>query len=114
MTLMMLVLVAVTVGITFPAWRIARRQGNDSPWMLGLALPAIVVWVAASASGYGAQSLSNVVEIFYLFAGGVGLAYGHLFLVSRTEARPGPTALVMMVTLVVALLSRTFMPMLPE
>ncbi len=115
MTLMMLVLVVVTFAVSFPAWQVARRQGNDSPWMLGLALPALLVWVALTASGYGAQSLSNIVEVFYLFAGGIALSWAHLLLVRHTGARPGPTALWMIAGLVVmAILLRTFMPVLPE
>ncbi len=111
----MLVIVALTIVLSFPAWQLARRRGNDTPLMLGLALPAVMIWIMLTINGYGAQSLSNVVEVFYLFAAGVGLAYAHLFLVGRTWARVRPTALWMMLGLIAAaVLLRTFMPLLPE
>lgn len=115
MTIALLVIVALTFTMTFPAWQLARRNQNDSPLVLGLALPAVILWFVLTVNGFGSQSLSNVIEVLCLLGAGVALAYLHLYLVSRTGARPTPTAVWMMVVLVVAaILFRWLMPVLPE
>jgi len=115
MTLALLVLLALMFGLSFPAWHRARSHGKATPLVLFLALPALIVWFVLSINGFGAQSLSNLIEVSFLLAAGVALAYLHLVLASRSDASPRAIALWMMAGLVVAaVLLRRFMPVLPE
>lgn len=109
------VLLVLMLGMSLPVWSIARRRKQATPLLLVLPLPAIVVWMALSGVGYGAQSLSNLVEPFIVLFVGVAFVCLFLPLVDRTGARPAVLATLMMVALVVlAVLLRAFMPNLPE
>jgi hypothetical protein len=109
------VLLILMLGASFPAWSIARSRGQATPLLLLLPLPAIAAWIALSVVGYGAQSLSNLIEPVIVLALGVVLAYVYLPIVDRTGARPAVVAALMMAALLVlAVLLRTFMPNLPE
>lgn len=115
MTPALLVLLGLSFGLSFPAWHRARNDGKATPLMLFLALPALIVWFVLSVNGFGPQSLSNLIEVFFLLGAGVALAYLHLLLGSRSDASPRAIALWIMAGLVVAaVLLRRFMPVLPE
>ena len=76
MTIAFLVLVALSCTAIYPAYLASRRQGEESRLLVVAPVPAVAVWVALTASGYGAQSLSNIVEVLAIFALGVVLVNG--------------------------------------
>jgi len=85
--------------------------------MVDFALPAIVIvfWVVVVASGYGHQSLSHVVEvpIALIFA----LAFFIVKIFVGDKLFPNPkrnSSLVVVLSVTVVVLLRTFMPFLPE
>lgn len=115
MTPCAVVLLVSMLAMSYPAWSIARRRGQATPLLLVLPLPAIAAWLAMSGLGYGAQSLSNLVEPVIVLLVGVALSYLYLPLVDRSGARPAAIAALMMAALIVlAVLLRTLMPNLPE
>lgn len=115
MTACAVVLVMLMLGMSVPAWAIARQRGKGTPLLLLLPLPAILAWVALSTGGYGAQSLSNLVEPLIILLAGVALAYVYLLVMNRTDRSQHVIALLLMAALILlAFLLRTFMPILPE
>ena len=103
------------VLMSMPAWLISRSRGNGSVWILFLSVPAIVVWVCLTALGIGAQSLSNMFEIFIIAILGVVMCYLKVFLLDKNVGKPHlTTAIVVLFLVVVAMLLRLFMPLLPE
>jgi hypothetical protein len=78
-------------------------------------LPAVVVWGTVTASGYGAQSLTAIVEVMVLFGLGVILAYVKVFIVDKAYGSPRVSTYALVGLLViVALVLRATMPNLPE
>lgn len=115
MTVAFLVLVALSCAAIFPAYSASRRQNSESPLLVVAPVPAIAVWAAVTASGYGAQSLSNVVEVFAVFGVGVILAYIKVFVIDKARGRSRASTYWLVALLVVlALVLRTTMPNLPE
>jgi len=115
MTACAAVLLVLMFGLSFPAWLLARRRGRETPLLLVLPLPGIAAWIALSMLGYGSQSLSNLIEPFIVLLVGAALAYLFLVLVDRTGVRPAAIAALLMAALILlAVLLRTFMPILPE
>jgi hypothetical protein len=98
-----------------PAYLVSRRKGDESKWFLVASLPAIVLWIGLTGTGYGAQSLSNIIEIFWLLLATVVLCYLKVFIVDRKVRKPKQATYSMMALLTLgAFLLRTFMPVLPE
>jgi len=109
------VLILIVVALTIPAWSYARRRDRGSHWLLILWLPAVILWIVLSGLGVGAQSLSNLIEVFWLMAAGIVLSYLKVFIVDRHIAsRQGITPALMAALALAALLLRLFMPILPE
>ena len=115
MTIAFLVLVALSCAAIYPAYLASRRRGAESRLLVVAPVPAVVVWVALTASGYGAQSLSNIVEVFAIFGLGVVLAYVKVFVFDKAHsgARVSTYGLVALLV-VLALVLRATMPILPE
>lgn len=98
-----------------PAWLVSRSRGRESAWLPFAAFPALAAWVLLAGFGYGPQSLSNLVEPLGLFAAGIVLCYGKVFLLDRRAKDPRWTTYLLMALLVTgSILLRTFMPLLPE
>nr|BAM62440.1 putative uncharacterized protein 1 [uncultured microorganism] len=98
-----------------PAYIVSRRRADESKWFLVAALPAIVLWISLTAFGYGAQSLSNIIEIFWILAAAIVLCYSKVFIVDRKIRKPKKATYSMIALLALgAFLLRTFMPVLPE
>jgi len=115
MTLAFLFLVALSCALIYPAYLASRRRGDESRLLVVAPVPAVVVWGAVTATGFGAQSLSNIVEVFAVFGLGVVLAYVKVFIVDKTpgEARASTYWLVGLLV-ASALILRVTMPILPE
>lgn len=115
MTLLFPMLLALAGLLCWPAFAHSRKTGPESWWLLFLSGPAVVVWVGLTGSGYGAQSLSNLVEVFWLVGSGVLLCYVKVFIVDRLLPKSLITTYLLAAILVAgAALLRTFMPVLPE
>lgn len=115
MTLLFPVLLLVAGLLCSPAFVVSRRRSSESWWLLFLAVPALAVWLGLTAVGYGAQSLSNIIEVFWLVVASILFCYVKVLVIDRLVHRPHATTYVLMALLVVgAVLLRTFMPVLPE
>ncbi len=114
---MIILFVVLLLGaslLCLPAFLISRRRGAESGWLLFVTLPALVVWIGLTYLGYGAQSMSNLIEVILLFPVGVILCYLKVFVLDRRMRRPGATTYALMSILAAgAFLLRTFMPVLP-
>jgi len=73
------------------------------------------MWVSLTGLGYGAQSLSNIIEVFWIVAASIVLCYLKVFLLDGKIEKPAKTTYCMMGVLTLgAILLRAFMPVLPE
>ena len=115
MTILFSVLVLFAGILCIPAYLVSRRRGDESKWFLVGAVPAIALWIVLTGSGYGAQSLSNIIEIFLMLIATVVLGYLKVFIIDRKMRKPKRSTYSMMAILTLgALLLRTCMPVLPE
>lgn len=115
MTIALLVFVALSCAVTYPAYSASRRRGAESPLLLVIAVPAVVVWGLVTALGYGAQSLTAIVEVMALFGLGVVLAYVKVYVVDTAGGNRRVTTYSLAALLVVvAAILRAMMPDFPE
>jgi len=115
MTIAFLVFVVLSCAAIYPAYSASRRRGSESRWLVVAPIPAVVAWIVVTASGYGAQSLANSLEVFAVFGLGVVLAYVKVFAVDKAYEKPRLSTAVLIIALVVlALVLRATMPNLPE
>ena len=110
------VLILAAAAMCFPAWLVARRRNRGSPWLPFLSFPAIALWVVIEDAGLGqTASLSNLVEVFWLLGGGIGLAYVKVFAVDRVTPHWRVTTYgAIAILAIAAVLLRLLMPTLPE
>jgi hypothetical protein len=115
MTILFPALLIIVGFLCTPAYLVSRRKGDESKWFLVSSLPAIALWILLTGTGYGAQSLSNLVEIFWILLATIVLAYLKVFIVDRKLHKPKQATYTLMALLtIVSFLLRTFMPVLPE
>ncbi len=110
------VLILAAAVLCVPAWLVARRRDRGSVWLLFLSCPAIALWVVMADAGVGqTASLSNLIEVFWLLAGGIVLAYVKVFAVDRITPRWRVTTYGAIAMLAgAAAILRLLMPTLPE
>jgi cytochrome bd-type quinol oxidase subunit 2 len=110
-----LVYIAIFCAALYHAYSVSRRTGPESRLLVVAPVPAVIVWVTATALGFGAQSLANIVEVFAIFALGIVLAYVKVFVVDKAYHKPlTSTYLLIGLLVVVAIILRATMPNLPE
>lgn len=115
MTLLLPLLFLVATLLCIPAYIVSYRRGAESRWLPFVMLPGLSLWVLLTALGYGAQSLSNIVEALWLLIAGVVSCYVKVYVIDPRLNRPREaTYLILVCLLAAALLLRTFMPALPE
>jgi hypothetical protein len=115
MILLFPVLLLITSVLSLPAFWLSKRKGSESWWLLFLSGPALAVWMGLTFFGYGAQSLANIIEVFWLAAAGVLICYLKVLMVDRFFQSQRKTTFGLILLLVIgAVLLRTFMPVLPE
>ena len=108
MTIIFPAIQVITLLACLPAYRVARKRQNEPVWSLFLVAPCLLTWI-------GAQSLSNLVELFDLMLGTVLLYYLKVFMMDRSNPSPVFNNLVVIVvTVFAAVLLRLYMPVLPE
>jgi ABC-type multidrug transport system permease subunit len=84
---------AVAALLILPGWLRARKWHPQSLWLFCLPLAGITFWMFLTLLRIGAQSLSNVIEIFSVAAAAI---------------------VAVIIVAVVTLGLRLFMPVLPE
>ena len=97
------------------AFVFARRR--QALFWSDIASPILVVvlWVAITASGYGHQSLSHIVEVPIALLGALVLLNFRVFVLDRYHERYRQNSYFMLgLSLLIVFLLRTFMPYLPE
>lgn len=78
-------------------------------------LVVIVVWVSVTASGYGRQSLSHLVEVPIALLCALALLYVRVFVADRYSENYRYNSYAMLgLSLLIVFLLRSFMPFLPE
>jgi len=103
------------VLLILPGWFWARKKVSQTPFILGLPIVGMVIWIALTSLGIGAQSLSNMVETFIVFAVSVCSAYFKFIFFDRsTKPRSHGTLWAIAIVLFVTVGLRLFMPALPE
>jgi len=107
--------VLIATGLMVPGWFWAKRYCHQSIWFFVLPLTGVAFWFTLIASRIGAQSLSNLIEIYGVAAAAIVGAYAKFLYFDRAEKRPGKgTVVAFAFVFIVALALRLFMPALPE
>lgn len=116
MTKFFLLTLLLPLPLTLPAFFLSRRKKEKESWLLPFVhIPAIMFWFILMTLGYGAQSLANLGEVFYLAIATVVLAYLKIFVADRFTARHILTTYGTVAVLAgSAFLLRALMPHLPE
>ncbi len=115
MIVMFVVVSLLATLLIFPGWLWLRRTRPQTLWFLALPFVSMALWVALTALGVGAQSLSNAIELLVVAASAIVFSYLTFFVFDRSATPGGKGAVVtfLLVCLVVIGL-RLFMPVLPE
>ena len=115
MTVLFPILILIASVLSIPAYLLSRRHSEETRWLLFLCVPSTVAWFFLTYFGYGAQSLSNIIEVLWLIGAAILLCYIKVLVIDRFIKKPKATTYVFMIFLVLgALLLRSFMPVLPE
>lgn len=119
LSLLMIVFTAICLllyGI-LGAVAVARAKRKNALFWSDIASPilVIVVWVAVTASGYGHQSLSHLVEVPIALLCALVLLYLRVFVADRYSENYRYNSYAMLgLSLLIVFLLRSFMPFLPE
>ncbi|WP_057923095.1 hypothetical protein [Lysobacter capsici] len=109
------VLTALATLLILPGWLWLQRARPRSAWVLVLPQFGINLWLAIAAAGIGAQSLSNLIELFGVAAVGVAIAYFKFLVLDRSSALSSrATAIAFGLIALAAIGLRLLMPILPE
>jgi len=109
------VIFAFCAAVTSPALMYAKWRRAESWWLLFAGVPGVVAWFLLVSSGYGPQSLSNIIEVYLLVIGYVILVYLKVLLVDHwSDSGKVTTAILSVLAVLGAVGLRTFMPLLPE
>ena len=109
------VLFAITGILCLPAFiSLRRKKFIHIPDYL-ICISPFLFWILLCAFGIGAQSLSNIIELFYIGCLSVILFYSYTFGFTRFK-QPTLTSswIFAILTLVPVLCFRLFMPNIPE
>lgn len=96
---------------------VTRAKRKNALFWSDIASPilVIVVWVAVTASGYGHQSLSHLVEVPIALLCALVLLYIRVFVADRYSENYRYNSYAMLgLSLLIVFLLRSFMPFLPE
>jgi len=93
----------------------AKRR-NALFWSdIGLPAFVVILWMMVTVSGYGHQSLSNVVEVPIALTVSFVFLYSRIFVIDRYELNFRKNSYIVLgISLLLVILFRTFMPYLPE
>jgi len=98
-----------------PGWYWAKKRYSQTWLLLFLPTAGIVFWMLLTFAGVGPQSLSNLIEVFFVAVAAIAAAYLKFLLFDRidsTRSRGNLFAVAIVVVVTIGL--RLFMPWLPE
>jgi len=108
-------MMALPVFLILPGWLWFRRKRKQSVWLLALPVFGVGLWLALALAGVGAQSLSNIIELFYIAVIAVVVAYVKFLAFDRMSAlQARGTAIAFAAIALTTIGLRLFMPLLPE
>jgi hypothetical protein len=115
MIVLSVLIVVVVLLASAPAWWVARKRGTWFGWDYATLFAPFALWFLLAAAGFGAQSLSNIVELMGLVVLIPALHYVRVWLLDRwfKSARANSTA-VLVFSIAAAVGLRAFFPLLPE
>lgn len=108
-------IVLLPMALIYPGWRKADQGKMQGAAVLFLPLMGIVLWGALIFAGLGAQSMSNLIEVYIVCAMAVSIAYIKFYLFDykfQSAWKSTVAACAMLAIAVIAL--RMLMPVLPE
>ena len=109
------VVTLLAIGLIVPGWLWFRRSQPQSRWLLVLPPFGVLSWVTLTASGIGPQSLSNILEAFFVAVSAVLSVYFKFLVLDRVlSQRSRGTTVAFFIVGAVALVLRLLMPVLPE
>jgi hypothetical protein len=114
-------MIAVILGISFlgilliaPGWFWFRRNHSQTAWLLVLPIFGAGLWLTLAVLGIGPQSLSNVVEMFFIVAAAVLVTYIKFLVLDRIRVKKYGPWLAYAAIGVVTIIIRLYMPDIPE
>ena len=108
-------LLLIAALVILPGWLYFGRTSPQPKWLFAVPVFGIGLWVALTYIGIGAQSLSNVVEVFAVATSAVASAYVKFFLLDRSAGlKSKSTVLILTVVVLTTVCLRLFTPPLPE
>jgi hypothetical protein len=113
--LFLLSIFLLPMALIYPGWCKADQRKRQGVSVLFLPLAGMTLWGALVFAGLGAQSLSNLVEVYVVCAMAVVIAYIKFHMLDREIKRAGKSAAVAWGLLAIAVIAlRLLMPVLPE
>lgn len=115
MLLTLALVILIPIALIYPGWRKASQSESQGSIAFFLPTIGISLWLSLMGSGVGAQSLSNLVEVYFVCAIAVAVAYLKFNLLNariKSTLGSGLVACGVLTIAVVAL--RLLMPVLPE
>ena len=110
-----LLLAIIAGSLILPGWYVANKDQPQGLWICFLPAAGLALWALLTGVGYGAQSLSNLVETPMIAGIAVVVAYLKFFVFDKAPALSpyGKISAIGAVILATVAL-RSFMPVLPE
>ena len=105
----------VSIILLVPAWFISKRKNQENTLFLFLAIPSFILWFLLTWLGFGAQSLANLSELFFIMAASTVAAYIKVLVIDKIfKQYLRNTYLLIFFLMVFTFFLRLFMPLLPE
>jgi hypothetical protein len=115
MIALLVVAILLATLLILPGWIWFSRTRPQNFSLLALPFCGMALWTALTEFGIGAQSLANLVELFWIAAAAVIVSYFKLFVLDRSPALHGKgDAIAFLLVCVVATGLRLLVPALPE
>ena len=101
--------------LIIPGWYWSNKLQPQSLWICLLPTIGLALWLVLVSLGFGAQSLSNVIEVPIIVGVAVVAAYLNFFVFVRSPTlNPYRTYLAVAIVALAAIALRALMPVLPE
>ena len=105
----------VSIVLLIPAWLIAKRNNQENNLLVFAAIPSLLLWFLLVWLGFGAQSLTNLVEIFIILVAVIIATYIKVLVIDKIfQQYLRNTYLMIFILMTFTFSLRLFMPLLPE
>ena len=105
----------VSIVLLIPAWLISKRKNQENNLIIFTVIPSLLVWFLLTWLGFGAQSLSNLIEIFIILVAAIIATYIKILVIDKmSEQYLRNTYVLIFLLMVLTFFLRWFMPLLPE